>query len=79
MHSSEETISALIPLAGKYYVEGSHDKFTFQFGGMMWHAGIDIESARDVITKICQRAGDIEKLEKRIDTIKTLMLRVIKD
>ena len=42
---SEETISTLAPLAGKYYFEGSHDKFTFQFSGMMWHAGIDIESA----------------------------------
>jgi len=66
----EETISALIPLAGKYYVEGSHDKFTFQFGGMMWHAGIDEESAIAVITKICHQAGDTDKLQKRIDTIK---------
>ena len=61
---SEETISALTPLAGKYYVEGNHDKFTFQFSGMMWHAGIDIESAISIITKICQQAGDTEKLTK---------------
>jgi hypothetical protein len=67
---SEETISALIPLAGKYYVEGSHDKFTFHFAGMMWHAGISIESAIDVITKLCQKAGDVEKLSKRIVIIK---------
>jgi hypothetical protein len=66
---SEETISALVPLAGKYYVEGSHDKFTFQLAGMMWHANINIESAIDAITKICQRASDTEKLQKRIDTI----------
>ena len=37
---------------------------------MMWHAGIDIESAIAVITKICQKAGDTEKLQKRIETIK---------
>jgi hypothetical protein len=67
---SEETISALISLAGKYYTEGNHHKFTFHFGGMMWHAGISIESATDVITKLCQKAGDIEKLSKRIATIK---------
>ena len=66
----EETISALVPLAGKYYQEGNHDKFTFQLSGMMWHVRIAIESAIDVITKICQRAGDTEKLQKRIDTIK---------
>ena len=66
---SEETISALIPLAGKYYVEGNHDKFTFQLSGMMWHASIDRKWAIGVITKICERAGDIKKLQKRIDTI----------
>ncbi|HEY7078148.1 MAG TPA: hypothetical protein VH500_00505, partial [Nitrososphaeraceae archaeon] len=72
---SEETIFALVPLAGKYYQEGNHNKFTFQFSGMMWHAGIDVESATSVITKICERAGDIEKLQKRIDTIKDTYIK----
>lgn len=72
---SEETISALVPLAAKYYIEGNHDKFTFQFCGMMWHASIDMESATSVIVKICQRAGDSEKLPKRIDTIKDTYAR----
>ena len=67
---SEETIFALTPLAGKYYVEGNHDKFTFQLSGMMWHAGIDIDSAISIITRICQQAGDTKKLRKRIDIIK---------
>jgi hypothetical protein len=63
---SEQTISALVPLAGKYYVEGSHDKFTFQLSGMMWHAGIDVKSVISVITKTCQQAEDTESYKKEL-------------
>jgi hypothetical protein len=61
----ETSIAYLIP----YYIEHHHNDFTLLFTGIAFYGRIAEESAARILTEICSRTGDNNKINKRLQTL----------
>jgi DNA replicative helicase MCM subunit Mcm2 (Cdc46/Mcm family) len=66
---SEEMIETSIAYLIPYYIEHHHNDFTLLFTGMAFYGRISEESAAKILTGICKRTEDNNKINKRLQAL----------